>query len=112
VAIFLLDKELRIRYNIRKEIAMPEITSGSHLRVVRSWIQQHAINGSTVIWGSDEVLQLHNALTVHDLEMLAEDIKKAVIKEKWEQEVNKTKWADRANQAWARVKTAQENNKE
>jgi hypothetical protein len=38
---------------------------------MREWIQRKAINGSSVIWGSTEVLRFTTSLTVLDLETLA-----------------------------------------
>ncbi len=38
---------------------------------MRQWIQRNAINGSTVIWGSDQVLRFSKSLTVKDFEDFA-----------------------------------------
>ena len=51
-----------------------------HLRVVRTWIQGNAYNGDTVHWGSSELLNLR-MLTVKDLELLAQSIADATVKE-------------------------------
>lgn len=50
-----------------------EIKGGDHLRIVREFIQSHAINGSSVTWGSMDPVQL-SGVTVWDLEMLAQQI--------------------------------------
>lgn len=55
-------------------------TGGSHLGVVRNWIQWKAFNGSYVIWGSNEYLKLKD-ITVFEMESLARDIKTAVLAE-------------------------------
>lgn len=49
------------------------VKSGTHLALVRSFIQQHAINGSDVTWGSHDVLRF-TGITVSDLEHLAQRI--------------------------------------
>lgn len=56
---------------------MSKIKSGSHLSVVRSWIQRNALNGESVTWGSEQFLQLKSQ-TVSDLENLAQEIRDAV----------------------------------
>lgn len=56
------------------------IESGSHLGVVRRWIQSNAINGETVTWGSQELLKL-KPITVDEMEKLAQRIKDAVLME-------------------------------
>ena len=58
----------------------PELDSGNHLLVVRSWMQQHAVNGSAVRWSSDDMLQ-GMGVSVMDMEDLAQRIKNAVLKE-------------------------------
>lgn len=60
-----------------------DIRGGNHLGKVRSWIQWHALNGSTVTWGSEEHLQLR-PLTVSDLEKLAQDIGDGAVQGKLE----------------------------
>ena len=57
---------------------MTKITSGVHLAVVRQWIQQNAVNGSTVIWGSNEPLEF--TVTSAKLEELSQQIRDAVLK--------------------------------
>jgi len=54
---------------------------GAHLGAVRSWIQQLCRNGSSVTWNSYDVLEFNGALTVCELEALAERIRTAVLKE-------------------------------
>jgi len=41
---------------------------------MREWVQRNAINGSTVTWGSDEVLRFSRSLTVKDFEELAMEL--------------------------------------
>lgn len=60
------------------------ITSGCHLREVRSWMQWTFRNGSTVKWGSDTPLV--GEVTPWMLERLAERIKAAVDGEREERE--------------------------
>ena len=50
--------------------------SGEHLRVARTWIQSHFINGQDVMWGSDDILEV----TVKEIEGLAEEIAKVMKK--------------------------------
>lgn len=50
-----------------------KIESGEHLRIMREFIQNHALNGSTVTWGSMDHVRLTD-VTVWDLEMLAQRI--------------------------------------
>lgn len=57
-----------------------KVESGAHLGTVREFIQRHAINGSDVRWGSDEVLRF-TGVTVGELEQLAQRIKDAVMRE-------------------------------
>ena len=52
---------------------------GSHLRAARSWIQSNCVNGSTVTWGSGQVLRPH--LTVAQVEDLSVCVATAVIME-------------------------------
>jgi hypothetical protein len=56
------------------------VEGGDHLVVVRSWVQQHAINGSSVRWGSEEMLQ-GLSVSIGDMERLAQRIREAVLKE-------------------------------
>lgn len=49
------------------------VKSGQHLALVRAFIQQHAINGSDVRWGSNDILRF-TGITVDDLERLAQRI--------------------------------------
>jgi hypothetical protein len=56
-----------------------EIESGPHLGAVRSWIQIYARNGERVTWGSQEHLEM--AVTVSEMEWLAQRIKDALSKE-------------------------------
>lgn len=56
------------------------VESGNHLRIVREFMQQSAINGSDVTWGSNDVLRFAG-VTVDDMERLAQRIKEAVLKE-------------------------------
>ena len=44
------------------------------LGIVRNWIQWNAFNGSTVTWGTDQILMFKRPLTVMDLEKLAVEI--------------------------------------
>lgn len=60
---------------------MSKVTSGRHLSVIRTWIQYNALNGDSVIWGSDEPLQLKQALTSKELDGLAEAIKEASLRD-------------------------------
>lgn len=46
---------------------------GKWLGSARSWIQWNCINGSEVIWGSDEVLRRSKQFTVKDIEEIAGD---------------------------------------
>ena len=56
------------------------ITTGNHLRAVRSWIQRTFVNqGSLVNWGSRDLLKLDT--TVHELEYLAQQIRDEVVRE-------------------------------
>ena len=55
-----------------------DIKSGAHLGVVRKFIQRKCVNGDRVMWGSTESV---GELTVADLELLAQDIRNAVVKE-------------------------------
>ncbi len=48
------------------------------LGAVREWIQWNAINGSRVIWGSEDKLLTTHALTVRDFEELAIKIANAI----------------------------------
>jgi len=41
---------------------------------MREWIQRNVLNGSTVTWGSDEVLRFNKSLTVKDFEELAMEL--------------------------------------
>jgi hypothetical protein len=43
----------------------------TELGIMREWIQWHALNGSSVTWGSNEVLRFTRPLTVKDFEDLA-----------------------------------------
>ena len=44
------------------------------LGIVRNWIQWNAKNGSTVTWGTDQILKFNRPLTVMDLEEFAVEI--------------------------------------
>jgi hypothetical protein len=44
---------------------------GEWLGSARSWIQWNCINGSDVIWGSDDILRRSKQFTVKDLEEIA-----------------------------------------
>jgi hypothetical protein len=44
------------------------------LGTTRRWIQQNALNGSSVTWGSDEKLRFTRELTVKDFEDLAMEL--------------------------------------
>jgi hypothetical protein len=56
-----------------------KITSGSHLGVVRSWIQRKFVRGNDVIWGSDERLQ--GDISVSEYEFLAQEIRDVSLRE-------------------------------
>lgn len=56
-----------------------EKTGGKWLAAARNWLQCHRINGSSVIWGSGEVLRPH--FTVKDIEELAAAVAAAAINE-------------------------------
>ena len=58
---------------------MDSRTKGTALAAARSWIQQHCLNGSEVIWGSAEILQPH--ITVEEVEEIALRVAEAVEKE-------------------------------
>ena len=49
------------------------VEGGEHLGVVRNWIKWHAHNGSTVTWGSEQMLQ-GVSVSVGDMERLAQAI--------------------------------------
>lgn len=49
------------------------VESGPHLGLVRNFIQWHAINGSDVTWGSNDLVRF-SSVTVDDLEQLAQRI--------------------------------------
>lgn len=53
---------------------------GTWLGAARSWIQRHALNGDSVVWGSDSFLKLR-PITVSDVEMLAAEIAASTINE-------------------------------
>ena len=46
--------------------------------IVRKWIQWNAENGSTVTWGSNDVLRFNKDLKVKDLENLALEIEQKI----------------------------------
>jgi len=54
---------------------------GTHLGIIRSWIQCVAANGERVTWGSNEPLQIYRALTPKILEDLACEIAQRVVDE-------------------------------
>jgi hypothetical protein len=56
-----------------------EIKGGSHLGVVRRWMQWHAFNGDQVTWGTHTLLRVD--LHVDDLERIAQDVRDAVLEE-------------------------------
>lgn len=58
---------------------MPAKKYGAHIGAIHSWIQWNAFNGDRVTWGSDEVLNLKRALTVRDLENIAQMVADVVI---------------------------------
>jgi hypothetical protein len=55
------------------------VVSGKHLSAVRSWIQRKVVGGDRVTWGSNE--QLNVLFTVASLEILAQEIRDAVLRE-------------------------------
>lgn len=57
-----------------------KMESGAHMAIVRSFIQNHALNGSDVTWGSTDVLRFSH-VCVYDLERLAQQIKDAAMRE-------------------------------
>lgn len=52
----------------------PEVQGGHHLGYVREYIQRKCVNGERVTWGSHDVLQFRNQMTVHEMEYLATQI--------------------------------------
>lgn len=55
-------------------------TGGEWLGAARSWIQNHAINGSDVTWGSQDQLR-RGPLSVHEVERFAAQVAAAAINE-------------------------------
>jgi hypothetical protein len=58
---------------------MPAKSYGAHIGAIHNWIQWNAFNGDRVTWGSDERLNLKRALTVRELEEIAQRVADAVI---------------------------------
>lgn len=54
---------------------------GGWLGVARNWIQCKFINGDNVTWSSDEILRIHGALTVRDIESFAARVALATLEE-------------------------------
>ena len=46
-------------------------SGGNHFGIVRDYIQRKCVNGESVTWGSRDVLNFRNPITVSDLEQLA-----------------------------------------
>ena len=64
----------------------------SIIGIVREWIQWNCLNGSSVTWGSYEVLRTtHGEITVRDLEKLAMNIQEEVNKSKEKEEILRLK---------------------
>jgi len=55
--------------------------AGEYLAVLRSWIQRTFRNGEHVTWGSNDALESYKTLTPYLLEILAMDIRDAVIRQ-------------------------------
>jgi len=62
------------------EIKRPTIQGGPHLAEMRNWIQWNAINGSNVMWCSQDIVQI-KPVSVIELEELAQKIYDAARKE-------------------------------
>jgi hypothetical protein len=54
---------------------------GTHLRIARENLQQHAMNGDRLRWGSDDIVA---GMTVRQIEMIACEIAAAAINEERE----------------------------
>ena len=54
---------------------------GPWLAAVRRWIQWNAVNGSRVIWSSDNVPRFQKKPTVRDFEELAAEIAVEILNE-------------------------------
>ena len=42
---------------------------GEWLNEAREWLQSNALNGDSLTWGSDEVIQFKNPITVKEFEL-------------------------------------------
>lgn len=56
-----------------------KITSGIHLKIIRTWILWNCSNGSEVAFNSNDTVQIIKQVTVNDLEELAQNIRDSVI---------------------------------
>jgi len=64
---------------------------GKWLAAARSWLQWHRRNGSTIIWGSDEVLLPH--FNARDVQELAADVAAAAINAERKKQNKALRWA-------------------
>ena len=55
-------------------VTSPTIEAGEHLRIIRTFIQCKCINGSSVTWGSTDILNFSSGITVKHMEELAQKI--------------------------------------
>ncbi len=101
-----------------QESEMLNKQSGSHIGAVRNWMQRKFKNGSSVIWGSNDLLE-NSCLTVNDFEYLSQRIRDVVLREfkiSLKEEENKRyklffqsgtsafQWADTYEEIWTKLR--------
>ena len=68
----------------------PRSQGGKWLAAARTWLQNHTINGETVMWCSEDVIS--PPMTTRMVETLAADVAEAAVKEYIESQERETKY--------------------